>query len=41
VGYTQDDAVRALFAAQPELEVGPSVKDGGGRWRVVTARKRK
>lgn len=37
VGWTQDAAVRAIFAARPEWAVGDSVKDLGGRWRVVTA----
>ena len=37
VGWTQNDAVRELFAAQTGLTVGPSVKDGGGRFRVVMA----
>lgn len=40
VGWTQNDAVRDLFAAQPGLSVGPSVKDGGGRLRVVLATNR-
>lgn len=37
VGWTQEPAVRAIFAEQPELIVGPSVKDRGGHARVVTA----
>ena len=40
VGHTQDAAVRALFAGQADLEVGSTLKDMGGRLRVVTARKR-
>lgn len=40
VGYTQEAAVRALLAAEPELEVGPTLKDMGGHPRVVTARKK-
>ena len=40
VGWTQNDAVRGLFAANPDLELGPSAKDLGGRFRVVTARKK-
>jgi release factor glutamine methyltransferase len=40
VGATQEPAVRALFEARPELTVGPSVKDRGGRPRVVTAKKK-
>lgn len=39
VGWTQDAAVRALFGNVPDLTVGPSVKDGAGRPRVVTAKK--
>ena len=39
VGWTQDAAVRALFENAPGLTVGPSVKDGAGRPRVVTAKK--
>ena len=40
VGWTQEPAVRAIFEARSELAVGPSVKDLGGRVRVVTARKK-
>jgi release factor glutamine methyltransferase len=40
VGYTQADAVRALLAERPELEVGTTLKDTGGHLRVVTAKKR-
>lgn len=40
IGYTQDEAVRALLAERPELEVGPTLKDMGGHPRVVTAKKR-
>ncbi|MFO0852533.1 MAG: peptide chain release factor N(5)-glutamine methyltransferase [Gemmataceae bacterium] len=40
IGWTQEPAVRALFEARPELVVGPSVKDLGGRFRVVTATRR-
>jgi release factor glutamine methyltransferase len=39
VGWTQEAAVRAIFEGNPDLAVGPSVKDAGGRPRVVTARK--
>jgi release factor glutamine methyltransferase len=39
VGWTQEAAVRGIFAERPELAVGPSVKDAGGRPRVVAARK--
>ena len=40
IGWTQEPAVRALFEARPEFVVGPSVKDRGGRFRVVTAKKK-
>jgi methylase of polypeptide subunit release factors len=40
IGWTQEPAVRALFEARPELTVGPSVKDLGGRFRVVSATRR-
>lgn len=40
IGWTQEPAVRALFEARPEFEVGTSLKDGGGRYRVVTAKKK-
>jgi release factor glutamine methyltransferase len=40
IGETQDDAVRALLAERPELEVGPTLRDGAKRPRVVTAKKR-
>jgi len=40
VGWTQDAAVRALFEGNPDLTVGASVKDGAGRSRVATAKKR-
>lgn len=40
IGHTQDDAVRALFAAQPELEVGATLKDGLRLPRVVCAKKK-
>ena len=40
VGWTQNEAVRDLFAAQSDLSVGPSLKDGGGRFRVVVASNR-
>ena len=35
VGHTQAGAVNALFAARPEFDVKPTVKDAGGRLRVV------
>lgn len=40
VGWTQDEAVRAIFETRSELAVGPSVKDLGGRVRVATARRK-
>lgn len=40
IGATQEAAVRDLFAAEPGLEVGPTLKDGAGLPRVVSARKR-
>ena len=40
VGYTQADAVRALLAERPELELGATLKDGGGHPRVVTAKRK-
>jgi release factor glutamine methyltransferase len=40
IGATQEDAVRTLLADRPELEAGPTLKDGAGRPRVATARKR-
>lgn len=39
IGYTQDEAVRGLLAEQPELEVGPTLKDMVGHTRVVNAKK--
>ena len=35
IGYTQDEAVRAILARQPEFEVGPTLKDMSGHPRVV------
>jgi release factor glutamine methyltransferase len=40
IGHTQDADVRALLAAQPELEVGPTVKDLAKHPRAVTAKRR-
>ena len=40
IGWKQEDAVRGLLAERPELEPGPTLKDGGKNPRVVTARKR-
>ena len=39
IGATQEAAVRGLFEQQPELEVGPTLKDGAGLPRVVNVRK--
>jgi release factor glutamine methyltransferase len=39
IGYTQDEAVRSILAARPELEVGPTIKDMGGQPRVVQAKR--
>ena len=39
IGWTQEPAVRALFEGRPELTHVASAKDGGGRWRVVSAKK--
>jgi release factor glutamine methyltransferase len=38
IGWTQEAAVRELFAAT--LELGPTFKDAGGRPRVVTAKRK-
>lgn len=35
IGYTQNDSVRALFAESTQWILGESVRDLGGRWRVV------
>ncbi|AWM36910.1 Release factor glutamine methyltransferase [Gemmata obscuriglobus] len=40
IGWKQDAAVRALIAEQPELELGPTIKDMGKNPRVVTAKKK-
>jgi release factor glutamine methyltransferase len=40
IGWTQNDAVRGLLAERPELEVGATLKDGGGHPRVVIAKKK-
>jgi release factor glutamine methyltransferase len=39
IGSTQDEAVRALLAEQPGLEVGATLKDMAGLPRVVTAKR--
>jgi release factor glutamine methyltransferase len=39
IGFTQDEFVRAILAAQPGLEVGPTLKDMSGHPRVVVAKK--
>lgn len=40
IGWTQEPAVRALFEGRSEWTSVTSAKDGGGRWRVVSAKKR-
>ena len=40
IGFTQEADVRAILAEQPELEVGPTIKDLAGHPRVIRARKR-
>jgi release factor glutamine methyltransferase len=40
IGSTQDEAVRGLLAGQPDLEVGPTLKDDAKHPRVVTAKKK-
>ncbi len=39
IGYTQNNAVRAILSARPEWKLGESVRDLGGRWRVVAAQR--
>ncbi len=39
IGWTQEPAVRALFEGRSEWTGVTSAKDGGGRWRVVSAKK--
>jgi release factor glutamine methyltransferase len=39
IGYSQDESVRAILGQEPELEVGPTIKDMSGNPRVVVARK--
>jgi release factor glutamine methyltransferase len=39
IGYTQEAAVHTLLRHQPELEVGPSLKDMAGHPRVVVAKR--
>lgn len=39
IGARQEAAVRQLFAAQPGLELGSTIKDGAGLPRVVMARR--
>ena len=39
IGYTQDENVRAILSQQPELEVGPTLKDMAGHSRVVVAKR--
>jgi release factor glutamine methyltransferase len=40
IGATQDEAVRGIFAERPELELGRTLRDAGGRPRVVCAKKK-
>jgi release factor glutamine methyltransferase len=40
IGSTQDADVRAILAGQPELEVGPTLKDLVGHTRVVSAKRK-
>ena len=39
IGWTQEPAVRELFAAALGMAMLPSVKDGAGHWRVVGAKR--
>jgi release factor glutamine methyltransferase len=39
IGYAQDESVRAILGQEPELEVGPTIKDMSGHPRVVVAKK--
>jgi release factor glutamine methyltransferase len=39
IGYTQDEAVRAILARQSELQLGPTIKDMSGHPRVVVAKR--
>ncbi len=38
IGYTQETAVREILGYQPELEVGPTLKDAVGHPRVICAK---
>ncbi|MBX9626202.1 MAG: peptide chain release factor N(5)-glutamine methyltransferase [Gemmataceae bacterium] len=40
IGATQDEAVRAILAERPELEPGKTLRDAGGRPRVVCAKRK-
>jgi release factor glutamine methyltransferase len=40
IGFTQDEAVRAILSAQTEFEVGATIKDMSGHPRVVVAKKK-
>jgi release factor glutamine methyltransferase len=40
IGWNQNDAVREFIAEQKALELGPTIKDKAGRYRVVQARRR-
>lgn len=37
IGYTQNEGVRALFTDRPEWNLGETIQDLGGRWRVIVA----
>jgi len=40
IGYTQESAVHTLLRHQPELEIGPTLKDMAGHPRVVVAKRK-
>jgi release factor glutamine methyltransferase len=40
IGYTQDENVRRILSEQPQLELGPTLKDIQGHPRVVQAKKK-
>jgi release factor glutamine methyltransferase len=39
IGFTQEESVREILSRQPELELGPTIKDMSGNPRVVVAKK--
>lgn len=39
MGWTQNDAVRAIFAERPEFALADTAKDMGGRYRVAMAKR--